>query len=92
MLQTDASIKDLGVTTTLPLVILFSLRERIRGYLIMEVCVDSQERLLHTYTTCHRKRHKRAYTISLLTVQVVSYTMHTYKVQEITPINHTVTS
>ena len=59
--EEEDEVEEPGVTTTFPLVTLFSLRGRIRGYLIREVHVDSQERLLHTCTTCYRKkRHKRA--------------------------------
>ena len=84
------------VTTTFPLVLLFSLMGRNMGYLIR---VDSSLTLRKDYCTLvllvtekDIKGHSFP-TISLLTVQIVSYyTIQTYKVQKITTINHTVTS
>ena len=45
--------------TAFPLETLLSLRGRVGGYLIVEVHVDLQERLLHTYATCYRKKRQK---------------------------------
>ena len=84
-----------NVPTAFPLVFLFSLRGRIKGYLIR---VDSSLTLRKDYCTLvllfvtekDTKWHSFP-TVSLLTVQIVSYyALHAYKVWEITTINHRV--
>ena len=82
------------MTTAFPLVFLFSLRGRIKGYLLW---VNSSLTLRKDYCTLallvsgkDTKKHSFP-TLSLVTVLIVSYyTIHAYKVQETTTISHTV--